>query len=119
MHAIRVDPAARVITCVFTGRVCVEDRCDAIDATLAQVDATGFTRVLVDFSRATVAVEDVAQLNRLARRLANDPTLARCRIAYLRSPDAQWDPAVDMLAHGRGFHAERFAQRDLALDWLS
>lgn len=119
MHAIRIDPAARVITCVFTGLVRVEDRCEAIDAVLAQVDATGFTRVLVDFTHATLAVEDVAQLNRLARRLANDPTLARCRIAYLRPPHAQWDPAVEMLAHGRGFHAERFAQRERALDWLS
>ena len=118
MHHVRIDSTTRVITCVFTGRVCVEERCDAIDATLAQVDATGFTRLLVDFTDATVAVEDVAQLNRLARRLANDPTLARCRIAYLRSPDSQWDPAVEMLAHGRGYHAERFAQRERALAWL-
>ena len=119
MHRVRIDPAARVITCVFTGMVCVQERCEAIDAVLAQVDATGFTRLLVDFIDATVAVEDVAQLNRLARRLANDPTLARCRVAYLRSPSSQWDPAVEMLAHGRGFHAERFAQRERALDWLS
>lgn len=119
MHALHIDPVARVITCVFTGRVCVDERCDAIDAVLAQVDATGFNRLLVDLTDATLAVEDVAQLNRLARRLANDPTLPRCRIAYLRSPASQWDPAVEMLAHGRGFQAERFAQRERALDWLS
>jgi len=25
---------------------------------------------------------------------------------------------VEILAHGRGFHAERFARREGALDWL-
>jgi hypothetical protein len=118
MHAIAIDRPGRLISCAFTGKVRVEERCDAIDAVLAAVDATGFTRILVDFTEAKLVIEDVAQMNRLARRLANDPTLARCRIAYLAPPVPQWDPAVQILAHGRGFRAERFARREGALDWL-
>lgn len=119
MHAIALDPGNRLITCRFFGRVCIEERCGAIDAVLAQIDATGFTRILVDFTHATLAIEDVGELNRLARRLAQDPTLARCRIAYLKPDTMRWDPAVDMLAHGRGFHAERFSRREGALAWLA
>ena len=119
MHAISLDAASRLILCRFIGRVRVEERCDAIDQVLAQVDATGFIRILVDFTDATVAIEDVAELNRLARRLAHDPTLARCRIAYVKPDTACWDPAVEMLAHGRGFHAERFARQEGALAWLA
>lgn len=118
MHEITSDRAARLVTCAFRGKVCVEERCDAIDAVLATVDATGFTRLLVDFSDADLVVEDLQQLQKLARRLSQDPTLARCRIAYLTPPVLHWDPAVEILAHGRGFHAERFARRDGALDWL-
>lgn len=80
----------------------MEERCDAIDAVLATVDATGFTRLLVDFSDADLVVEDLQQLQKLARRLSQDPTLARCRIAYLTPPAPHWDPAVEILAHGRG-----------------
>lgn len=119
MHAIALDPGNRLITCRFFGRVCIEERCGAIDAVLAQIDATGFTRILVDFTHATLAIEDVGELNRLARRLAQDPTLARCRIAYLKPDTMRWDPAVDMHAHGRGFHAERFSRREGALAWLA
>ena len=119
MHAISVDRESRLISCRFTGRVRVEERCEAIDEVLAQIDATGFTAILVDFTNAAVAIEDVAELNRLARRLAQDPTLRRCRIAYLKSTSAFWDPAVDMLAHARGFHAEHFSRREGALAWLS
>jgi hypothetical protein len=118
MHAIAIDRPDRLVSCTFTGKVCVEDRCDAVDAVLAAVDATGFSRILVDLTDAQLVIEDVAQMNRLARRLANDPTLARCRIAYLRPDEPQWDPAVEILAHGRGFRAERFARRDGALAWL-
>jgi hypothetical protein len=119
MHAVSLDPHGRVVICRFTGRVRIEERCEAIDEVLAQIDATGFTRILVDFTKATLAIEDVAELNRLARRLAQDPTLQRCRIAYVKPDTALWDPAVDMLAHGRGFHAERFSRREGALAWLT
>ena len=119
MHAISLSPDARLITCRFTGRVRVEERCDAIDEVLAQIDATGYTRILVDFTNASVAIENVAALNRLARCLSDDPTLRRCRIAYLKPDAGFWDPAVDMLAHGRGFHAERFSRREGALAWLT
>jgi hypothetical protein len=118
MHAIAIDRPGRLVSCAFTGKVNVEERCDAVDAVIAAVDATGFTRLLIDLTEAQLVIEDVAEMNRLARRLANDPTLARCRIAYLRPEEPQWDPAVEILARGRGFRAERFARRDGALAWL-
>ena len=119
MHVVSLAPDSRLIFCRFSGRVRVEERCEAVDEVLARIDASGFDRILVDFTNATLAIEDVAELNRLARRLASDPTLRRCRIAYLKPETGFWDPAVDMLAHGRGFHAERFSHRDGALAWLT
>jgi hypothetical protein len=119
MHTITNDPGQGLVTTTFAGDVSVEERCCSLEEILALARSTGASRMLVDFSAARFRIEDLATVRHLANRIAaHEEQLRKLQIAYVM-PANKLDPAVEILARGRGLFAERFSSAQAALDWLS
>ena len=118
MYSISIDPRRAMVAAKFQGEVALSERCDAIDEIAAAATIVRATRVLVDFTAASLKGASVEMAIRFARTLAANETLRQCLVAYVL-PDAYgFEPAIEMFARGRGFAAERFASRSDAVAWL-
>jgi hypothetical protein len=118
VHAISTNECDGVITSTFTGDVRIEERCEAIDQVVDAAQTHHLTKLLLDFSNARLYSESTDSWRRLADRLAHNEVLARCQIAYVTPRFRHFDLAIDVLARGKGFIAEKFDSREAALRWL-
>jgi hypothetical protein len=118
MHAISTNECNGVLTSTFSGDVRIEERCDAIDEVVDVARSNHLTKLLFDFSDARLYSESMDSWRLLANRLAHNEVLARCQIAYVVPRWRHFDLAIDVLARGKGFIAEKFDSREAALRWL-
>ena len=118
MHAISTDECEGVITSTFSGDVRIEERCEAIDQVLDVARSRELTRLLLDFSDARLYLEAPDAWWKLADRLTHNEVLIHCQIAYVVPRRRHFDVAIDVLARGKGFLAEKFDSREAALRWL-
>lgn len=118
MHAISTNECDGVVTSTFSGDVRIEERCEAIDQVVDVARTQQLTKLLLDFSHARLHAESMEAWWRLTDRLAHNDVLARCQIAYVVPRWRHFDLAIDVLARGKGFIAEKFDSREAALRWL-
>jgi hypothetical protein len=117
MHAIETDAMLGVVAATLHGDVHFDERHHVIDEVVAAAQTAGISKILIDLSLARIAADGLDAAYRYANRLSRDPYLANCRVAYVGRP-TQHDPAVEILAVGKGYEAERFTSREAALAWL-
>jgi hypothetical protein len=117
MHAIETDAALGLVAATLHGDVHFDERHHMIDEVVDAAKTAGALKILIDLSLARIAADGLEAAYRFANRLSHDEYLATCRIAYVGRP-AQHDPAVEILAAGKGYEAERFTSRDAAIVWL-
>jgi len=102
----------------YHGSVDVAQRSAALQATLHAITGTGYRRVLVDFDHADPSPEPLATVSAFATRLATDPVLRSCRIAFLGHERQRFNTVVETLSLARGYGARRFHDRTAAMQWL-
>ena len=118
VHVINTNERLQLIEVAYRGMVNVAERASAIDALVDRLGDRGFTRVLLDFTGATVAIEDFDASKVFARKLSDVIQFRSCRVAYLSLPGARVNRVVEALAAARGLAFESFDDRIEALQWL-
>lgn len=118
MYVVTANPTSQIVTVRYYGRVAVADREQALTDLLPVLEETGYRQILVDFRNADCIINDFDASNTFASRLAFQPRLRTCQIAYLTQPGGHVDPVVEALADARGFVFRRFDNRRLAIHWL-
>jgi len=119
MHSIVLDAHHALVEMILDGEILFAERLAAFNEIVAAVEETGATRILVTYeATARVEIARFEYSNVMASSLAHDPTLSRCRIAYVTPTKVRVDSVTETLAYARGFQGERFGNRDAALEWL-
>jgi hypothetical protein len=117
-YEVETNPYLGLVVCTMWGLVWVGERAAALDEVLAQMEPGKPYRILVDMIGASCANDPLDTSAEFARRLAGEPQLRGCRVAYLYPDGARINHAVEQLAAAREFRFRRFATTTDALDWL-
>lgn len=116
-HEVEANAYLGMVVVTLWGEVSVGERARALDKALRHLDGTCH-RLLIDFIGGH-AVEDSFQASsEFARRLASEPKLRGCRIAYVYPPNAKTNTAVETLARARQLRFRKFESVSGAIDWL-
>ena len=110
-------PDDGVIALRFDGSVTVGERFQAMRDVVGQHEASGYTRLLADFSQADIAEASNEEVDAYATALAREPAMRRLRIAYVG--EKRQTAGVEYIAALRGYFFQRFATRAEALRWLA
>jgi hypothetical protein len=117
-HEVETNPYLGLIVCTLWGLVWMEERHEALDATLAQIEPGKPYRILVDMLGASCANDSLDASSAFAQRLSSERALRGCRIAYLYVDGQRINHSVERLAEAREFRFRRFSATTDALDWL-
>lgn len=118
MHVINVNQRMRVVEVAYHGLVNASERTTAIDVVDERLEEFAYTRVLLDFSNAIVAIDDFDASKGHARKLSDMIHCRGCRIAYLSEPGARVNRVIETLIAARGLGFESFDDRAAAVHWL-
>jgi hypothetical protein len=118
MYTTGKNPQLEIVELAYRGMVHVDERARSVDDVLRLLDATGFHRVLADFTHAVIPVDDFASSAALARKMSDNPQLHECRLACVSAPETGTNHVVDGLAVARGLTIEKFRDRAEAIRWL-
>jgi hypothetical protein len=118
MYSIDASTRSKMITVTYSGVVDIAERTRAWEEVSTHVQASGLTRILLDFTAASVAIDDFHVSRGFASQLTRPGGALSCRIAYLSPPGAQVNIVFENLASARGLTFERFNERLKALTWL-
>jgi len=117
-YEVEVNPYLGLLICTLWGVVWVEERAAALDEALERIEEGRPYRILVDMIGASCANDSHDTSEAFAKRLANEPRLQGCRIAYLYPDGTRINQRVERLAEERAFKFRRFTTTTDALDWL-
>lgn len=116
-HSIEVSSYMGLAAVTMWGDVTVKERTRALDETLGRLLGAPYG-ILIDFRHARAAIDTFEESNALARRLAEEPKLRGCRVAYVYSQSACANAVVEQIAVARRFRFRRFTHASTAIDWL-
>jgi hypothetical protein len=117
-HSIEVSSYMGLAAVTLCGEVSATDRLRVLDETLGRLEADRDYGILIDLQRARATPDTFEACNRLAMRLAEEPRLRSCRVAYVYSEPESASPMVERLAAARSFRFRRFFGVSEAIDWL-
>ena len=117
-HSIEVSSYMGLAAVTLYGEVSATDRLRVLDETLERLEADRGYGILIDLQHARAAPDTFEACNRLAMRLAEEPRLRSCRVAYVYSEPGSANPMVERLAAARRFRFRRFLGVSEAIDWL-
>jgi hypothetical protein len=117
-HEVEANTYLGMVVVTLWGAVSLEERSRALDKALRHLDGASCNRVLIDFIGGHAIEESLQASSDFARRLASEPKLRGCRIAYVYPPDAKINTAVEALARARQLRFRKFDCVAGALDWL-
>jgi hypothetical protein len=118
MYTTGTDEQLALVELSYRGTVHVGERARSVDDVLDLLDATGFHRVLADFTDAVIPIDDFASSKALARKMSDNALLHACRLACVSAPETGTNHVVDGLAVARGLTIEKFRDRADAIQWL-
>ena len=118
-YEITCNDVLRLVDVRYFDRVSIEQRCAAMDETLAILRATGIHRIVIDYDLARLRDDPVQAMSAFATRIATNAELRQCRIAFVGKQGHQFNLTVETLASARGYGAQRFFDRSSALAWLA
>lgn len=116
--AVEPDAGHALVRVTYRGTVSIEQRSLAMDRTLALLEQTGYRRILIVFSQASLGGDGLPATNAFATRIATNAALRQCRIAFVGPASNRFNVAVENLSRARGYGFERFFEYQPALDWL-
>lgn len=116
MYTIVTEARDGCVLTTLAGTVAVEHRARILEELAARAVTTGSCRLLMDISAATLVPDDVDALRTFARRMAEDPAAALCRIAFV-DRISRFDP-FELLCRGKGLAVEHFEDAATAIEWL-
>ena len=117
-HEVEANSYLGMVVVTLWGAVSVDERARALDKALRHLDGATCHRVLIDFIGGHAIEESFQASSDFARRLASEPKLRGCRIAYVYPPDAKVNNTVEALARARQLRFRKFDCVAGALDWL-
>ena len=117
-HEVEANTYLGMVVVTLWGAVSIEERARALDKALRHLDAETCNRVLIDFIGGHAIEESLQASSDFARRLASEPKLRGCRIAYVYPPDTKINNAVETLARARQLRFRKFECVAGAVDWL-
>ena len=117
-HEVEANTYLGMVVVTLWGAVSVEERARALDKALRHLDGVKCNRVLIDFIGGHAIEESLQASSDFARRLASEPKLRNCRIAYVYPPNAKINTAVEALARARQLRFRKFECVAGAVDWL-
>jgi hypothetical protein len=117
-HEVEANSYLGMVVVTLWGAVSVEERAHALDKALRHLDGETCHRVLIDFIGGHATEDSFQASSDFARRLASEPKLRDCRIAYVYPPNAKVNNAVEALARARQLRFRKFDCVAGALDWL-
>lgn len=117
-HEVEANTYLGMVVVTLWGEVSVEERARALDKALRYLDGETCNRVLIDFIGGHAIEESLQASSEFARRLASEPKLRGCRIAYVYPPNAKVNSAVEALARARQLRFRKFEGVAGAVDWL-
>jgi hypothetical protein len=117
-HSIEVSSYMGLAAVTLCGEVSATDRLQVLDETLGRLEADRRYGILIDLQRARAMPDTFEACNHLATRLAEEPRLRDCRVAYVYSESACANPMIERLAAARRFRFRRFFVVSEAIDWL-
>jgi len=117
-YAIERDEESKLALLAFAGVIRMEDRNAALAELGVLFAATGWRKVLVDFSSSTSSTATTLQdaLRHAWRLIGLQAEWKDLRVAYIFSP--RQPPVLELIAASRGYVFEHFASRSAALGWL-
>ena len=117
-HEVEANSYLGMVVVTLSGAVSVAERAIALDKALRYLDGETCHRVLIDFIGGHATADSFQTSSDFARRLASEPKLRGCRIAYVYPPNATLNIAVETLARARQFRFRKFESVACAIDWL-
>jgi hypothetical protein len=117
-YTVSSDEQSRLVEIVYSGRITIETRMDAMRDGVALLEALDYVRVLVDLRGSTAAPEPLDAGNAFATRLAYWPRLRDSRLAFVTLPSQYSNLLVESMAAARHLTLEHFHRREDALQWL-
>lgn len=117
-HEVEANTYLGLVVVTLWGAVSVEERARALDKALRHLDGETCHRVLIDFIGGHATEDSFEASSNFAKRLASEPRLRSCRIAYVYPPNAKINDAVEALARARQLRFRKFDCVAGALDWL-
>ena len=117
-HEVEANAYLGMVVVTLWGAVSVEERAHALDKALRHLDGRTCYRVLIDFIGGHATEDSFEASSEFARRLASEPKLRGCRIAYVYPPNAKVNTAVETLARARQLRFRKFDSVSGAIDWL-
>ena len=117
-HEVEANTYLGMVVVTLWGAVSIEERTRALDQALRHLDGDKCNRVLIDFIGGHAIEESLQASSDFARRLASEPKLRGCRIAYVYPPNAKVNTAVEALARARQLRFRKFEGVAGAVDWL-
>ena len=117
-HEVEANPYLGMVVVTLWGPVSVAERGRALDKALRYLGGETCNRVLIDFIGGHAAEDSFQASSDFARRLASEPRLRGCRIAYVYPANATINSAVQTLARARQLRFRNFDSVAGALDWL-
>ena len=101
----------------YSGPVTYAERLEALLQAAPMLGAHSITRILVDFSIATLQDHDQTARVDFVAKAINLPSLDGCRVALLCLPAGFAEPTLTA-GFVRGMSIRRFEDRGEAVDWL-
>ena len=101
----------------YAGVVSYRERCEAKAELGARLAGIGIGSVLINYSGAQAAEEDVAELRKFLDDLADTEFLRGVKVAYVLAP-MEHETASRAMARLVGYEFRSFRDRSAALDWL-
>ena len=117
-HEVEANTYLGLVVVTLWGSVSIAERVRALDKALQHLDGETCDRVLIDFIGGHAAEDSLEASSNFAKRLASEPRLRGCRIAYVYPPNAKVNNAVEALARARQLRFRKFDSVADALDWL-
>lgn len=117
-YTVTRDEQLQLIDVRYFDRVTIAQRSAAMDETLVILRETDLRRIAIDFDEARVGSDLFQDTNAFATRVATEPLLRQCRIAFIGAASNRFNAVLEPLSDARGYGFRRFFDRTSALAWL-
>lgn len=114
---IHLLPALGIAGVQYAGVISYRERCDAKADLVERLKGTGIARVVVDYSSARAADENVEELRKFLDDLATTESLRGAKVAYVAAP-MEHETASRAMARLVGYRLHSFRERQSAIKWL-
>lgn len=117
-YTVTRDDQLQLVNVRYFDRVTVAQRGAAMDETLVILGESDLRCIVIDFDEALTGSDLFQDTNAFATRVATEPMLRQCRIAFVGAATNRFNNVLEPLSDARGYGFKRFFDRPSAIAWL-